>query len=76
MTNLSKLFIAAIVGMFSTGAVGKEISCESCAPPKQESSHREQIKAERAKYDRENEKATARPWDVIKEDKPQPGKDK
>ena len=72
MKNLSKLFIVAIVGIFATGAVAGEIGCKGCDPQKQENSHREQIKAERAKYDRENEKATARPWDATKEDKPQP----
>ena len=75
MSNLSKLFIAAIIGVFSTGAVAEETGCKGCDPQKQEISHRELIKAERAKYNRENEKTTARPWDVIKEDKPQPYKD-
>jgi hypothetical protein len=74
MTNFSKLFIVAILGVLSTGAGAEGIDCKGCDPQKQESTHREQIKADRAKYDRENEKVTARPWDVIKNDKPLPDK--
>jgi hypothetical protein len=74
MTNFSKLFIVAILGVFATGAAAEAIGCNGCDPQKQESSHREQIRAARAKYDRENEKVTARPWDLIKDDKPLPDK--
>jgi hypothetical protein len=69
MTNFSKLFIIAILAVTATGAAAEETDCKGCDPQKLESSHREQIKADRAKYDRENEKVTARPWDVIKGDK-------
>ena len=76
MTNFSKLFIVAILGVFTTGAAAEDIGCKGCDPKKLEDSHREQIKADRAKYDRENEKVTARPWDVNKDDKPLPDKSK
>ena len=76
MTNLAKLFITVVLGIFAAHAVAKEIACEDCNQPKQESSHREKIRLERAKYDRENEKATTRPWDVIKKDEPRPDKDR
>jgi hypothetical protein len=75
MTNFSKLFIVAILGVFATGAAAEDIGCKGCDPKKLEDSHREQIKADRAKYDRENEKVTARPWD-LKDDKPPPEKNK
>ena len=74
MINFSKLFIVAILAVLSTGAGAEDIGCKACDPQKLESSHRDQIKADRAKYDRENEKVTARPWDGIKDDKPPPGK--
>jgi hypothetical protein len=74
MTNLSKLFIVGIFAVLANGAAAEETGCKGCDPQKQESTHREQIKADRAKYDRENEKVTARPWDVIKNDKPLPDK--
>jgi hypothetical protein len=77
MLNISKLFIVAIFCVQTTFAAAAEaVGCKGCEPQKQESDHREQIKADRAKYDRENEKVTARPWDVIKDDKPLPDKDK
>jgi hypothetical protein len=76
MPNLSKLFIVAILGVLATGATADTIACKGCDSQKQESSHREQIKADRAKYDRENEKVTARPWDLIKDDKPLADKNK
>jgi hypothetical protein len=76
MTNFSKLFIIGILGVLATGATADTIACQGCDPQKQESSHREQIKADRAKYDRENEKVTARPWDLIKDDKPLADKNK
>lgn len=76
MINLSKLFIVAILGVLATSAAAEDIGCKGCAPKKLEDSHREQIKADRANYDRENDKVTARPWDVIKDDKPLPAKSK
>jgi deoxycytidylate deaminase len=70
--------IVAIVGVIATGAAADPTACKECDPQGQvsSSSHREQIKAERAKYNRENEKVTARPWDVIKDDKSLPEKNK
>jgi hypothetical protein len=76
MKNFSKLFIVAALGVFGADATAEPIVCKGCDPPKQEDSHREQIKADRAKYDRENEKVTARPWDLVKGDKLQPEKSK
>ena len=76
MTNFLRLFSAALVAALATGAAAEETGCKGCDPQKLESSHREQLKAERAKYDRENQKITARPWDVIKDDKPPPDKNK
>jgi hypothetical protein len=76
MKNVAKLFIFAILAILSTGAAIAETGCKECDPQKQESSLREQIKADRAKYDRENEKFTARPWDLIKDEKPQPDRNK
>jgi hypothetical protein len=74
MTNFSKLFVVTVLGCLATDATAEPIGCKGCDPQKQENSHREQIRADRAKYDRENEKVTARPWDVIKDDKPLPDK--
>jgi hypothetical protein len=76
MTQISKSFIIAIVAVYATGLSAAEVDCKGCDPQKLESSHREQIRIDRAKYDRENEKITARPWDVNKDDKPQPDKNK
>lgn len=72
MKNFSKLFIVVILGVLATGATAEPIGCKGCDPQKEESSHRDQIKADRAKYDHENDKVTARPWDVKKDDKPVP----
>jgi hypothetical protein len=76
MTKISKPFIIAIFAVYATGLAAAETDCKGCDPQKLESSHREQIKTDRAKYDRENEKVTARPWDVDKNDKPPPDKNK
>jgi hypothetical protein len=72
MKNFSKLFIVAVLGVLATKATAEPVGCNGCDPQKDESSHREQIKIDRAKYDRENEKVTARPWDLKKDDKPLP----
>ena len=72
MINFSRLFIVAILGVLATDATAETIGCNGCDPKEQESSHRDKIKADRAKYDRENEKVTARPWDVKKAN-PLPG---
>ena len=72
MISLFRLVIFAAFSMFAAGAVADTSSCKDCGPRGQDSSvsHREQLKAERAKYDRENEKIIARPWDTIKAEKP------
>jgi hypothetical protein len=72
MTKFSMLLVIFIVGVLPIRAGAEENHCKGCDAQKQESSHREQIKAERAKYDRENEKTIARPWDVIKNESPLP----
>lgn len=76
MVNFSKLFIAAVLAVVVTGAAAEPIGCKGCDAKEQASSHREQIKADRAKYDRENEKVTARPWDLKKDNKPLPNENK
>lgn len=79
MRILFRLFFVAALGAFATGALADNSSaCRDCVPHGQDSSisPREQIKAARAKYDRENEKIIARPWDVIKDNKPLPEKNK
>jgi len=76
MTIFSRLLFTAALVVFATGARAEATSCKGCDPKEHEGSIREQIKADRAKYDRENEKVTARPWDVKKDDKPLPDKSK
>ena len=76
MTRISKLFVLAIFAAFAGGVAAGETDCKGCDPQKPEGSHREQIKTDRAKYDRENEKVTARPWDANKDEKPLPDKNK
>ncbi|SDT59382.1 hypothetical protein [Bradyrhizobium canariense] len=56
MKKYSKLFIATIFCALATGAAADTFSCKECDPHGQESSHLEQIKVDRAKYDRENDK--------------------
>jgi hypothetical protein len=72
MTKFLSLLIVSILWGLSGSAGAEENGCKACDLQKQESSHREQIKAERAKYDRENEKIIARPWDVIRDGSPLP----
>ena len=76
MTKILKLLIIVIFAMQAIGVAAAEIDCKGCDPQKPESSHREQIRNDRAKYDRENEKVTARPWDANKDEKPLPDKNK
>lgn len=76
MTQISKLFIIATFAVYATGLAAAETDCKGCDPQKLESSHREQIRTDRAKYDRENEKVTARPWDANKDDRLLPDKHK
>jgi hypothetical protein len=68
MKNFSRLFIVAILGVLATGVTAETSGCKGCDPKEQESSIRDKIRADRAKYDRENEKITARPWDLKKAD--------
>ena len=70
MKKFSKLILVSILGMLSSGTGAAENDCKGCDIQKEEGPHREQIKADRAKYDRENERITARPWDVIKDGGP------
>jgi hypothetical protein len=76
MTKISKPFIIALFAVYATSLAAAETDCKGCDPQKLESSHREQIKIDRAKYDRENEKVTARPWDANKDDRLLPNKNK
>jgi len=70
MTYISRFLVAAILAVIASCAAAGTLPCTACDPTKQDSSHRDQIRAERAKYNRENEKIIARPWDVIKPDRP------
>jgi hypothetical protein len=76
MKPFFKAFVVAVVGVAATAAAADPPACKECDPQVQDSSksHREQIKAERDRYDRENEKVIARPWDVTKGDKLLPEK--
>jgi hypothetical protein len=119
MKKYSKLCFAVIFGVLATRAVAEPSACKECDLQSQENLHREQIKADRAKYDLENDKAqegsrreqikadrakydrendnaresshreqikvdrandleteklAARPWDVVKDNKPLPAK--
>ncbi len=78
MKTFLRLFIFAAIGALAASAIADTLSCKDCDPQAQESakSHREQIKADRAKYDRENANVTARPWDAIKNESPLPLPDK
>ncbi|WP_213769870.1 hypothetical protein [Bradyrhizobium sp. dw_78] len=51
MKRYSKLFLAIILGVMATDAAAEPSTCTAC-----DLSHREQIKADRAKYDLENDK--------------------
>jgi hypothetical protein len=76
MKSCLKAFVVAVAGVVATGATADPPACKDCDPQVQDgaNSHREQIKADRAKYDRENEKIIARPWDLTKGDKLPPEK--
>jgi hypothetical protein len=67
MSRKSKIIL--VVAFASPALVSQAFAetappCTGCDTPK-ELTIREQIKAEREKYDRENAKITARPWDTI-----------
>ena len=74
MKILSKLFLVILVGAFATAAFADAVACKGCDNQKPERSARDQIKADRAKYDRENELVTARPWDNNKPETRTPDK--
>ena len=59
MKKYSKLFLAAVLGVpvIGSGAMADPVSCTQCDLQGQEGSRRDEIKADRAKYDRENDKA-------------------
>jgi hypothetical protein len=57
MKKYSKLCFAVIFGVLATRAVAEPSACKDCDLQGQESLHREQIKADRAKYDLKNDKA-------------------
>jgi hypothetical protein len=76
MANFSMLCTVAVLWVLATAAAAEPADCKGCDPQKQESSHRDQIKADRAKYDREDKEITARPWDLTKDEKPLPEKNK
>jgi hypothetical protein len=54
MKKYSKLLFATVLCVLATGAVADTFTCKECDLHGQENSHREQIKSDRAKYDREN----------------------
>ena len=70
----SRLLVVAVLGMLASAAAAEPSGCKECDRQKEDSAHRDQIKADRAKYDRENEKVTARPWDLSRDDKLLPDK--
>jgi hypothetical protein len=83
MKSFLKVFVVAILGVVATGAAADSLACKECGPQVQDgakqdsvNSHRDQLRADRAKYDRENEKVVARPWDLTKGDKLVPEKNK
>jgi hypothetical protein len=76
MNSSLKAFVVTIAVVVATSVSADTVTCKDCDPQVQDGakSHREQIKEDRAKYDRENEKILARPWDVIKDEKTAAGK--
>jgi hypothetical protein len=52
MKKYSKLLLVVAVGVLATDAAAEPSACTTC-----DLSHRQQIKADRAKYDLENDKA-------------------
>lgn len=78
MKPFVKAFVVAFAGTITTAAAADPPACKDCDPQVQDGSksHRDQLRADRAKYDRENEKIVTRPWDVIKGDKLMPEKNK
>lgn len=64
MSKISKIYFLAILASSipTVHAVAEPAPCAECESSKP-LTLREQIKADRAKYDRENVKTTTRPWD-------------
>ena len=74
MSYAFKFLIAtAAVTLFAFSALAETAPCTNCDQPK-EQTMRERIKSDREKYDRENLKTTARPWDGLNLGRGQPGK--
>ncbi|SHJ85906.1 hypothetical protein SAMN05444159_1708 [Bradyrhizobium lablabi] len=58
-----KFFVATIIGSLLAGqAVAEPAPCATCDTPKS-MTVREKIKADREKYERDDVKTVARPWD-------------
>jgi hypothetical protein len=74
MKILSRLYLVILLEAFATASFADAVACKGCDNQKQERSARDQIKADRAKYDRENDLITARPWDRNKPETPTPDK--
>jgi hypothetical protein len=64
MSYIPRIFLAAwVFGLVSADAIAEPAPCPTCDKPK-ELTMREQIKAERERYQRENvQNPTTRPWD-------------
>jgi hypothetical protein len=72
MSYASKLFVAAVAGcLWIFPAIAEPLPCTTCEPPKQQTM-RERIRSDREKYDLENAKTTARPWDGLNLGRAQP----
>jgi len=70
--RLKLVFAACAATLWAAPALADDpVACAPCDPPKP-LTMREQIKADRAKYDRENLKTIARPWDGMNLGRPAP----
>ena len=67
------LIVAAAGGFLALEALAEPAPCPACDAPK-EQTMRERIKADRERYDRDNVKTTARPWDGLYLGRVQPDK--
>ena len=64
MKIFSKLILITFLELLATSAFADTLACKGCEDQKSTAtSPRDQIKADRAKYDQENGLVTARPWD-------------
>lgn len=74
MSYASKLVIVVFAGsLWGIPAMAEAIPCTTCEQPK-EQTLRERIRSDRQKYDLENAKTTARPWDGLNLGRVQPDK--